>query len=205
MICDPNVESASDSSVIISQIGKQISCACGEQVDFSMDLNEVARAIEHFLEKDRNSEFIDSKTLALLAAQAMSSIGESDVARRLVVFGTGMVGPSQWIVTGDHAMWVLDLREMTIREDAPLELLFFKGMQIVIESMADVWDESRGDGVLGLRHICCAASKLLCASEDASSVTELTTEIKGMCTSKLNQLRDLRGWLTTPMVLNLDL
>lgn len=205
MIWDPNTETSPDSSLIVSHIGKQISCACHGNVDSSLDVNEVARAIEHFLEKERHSEFVDSKTLAFLAAQAMTSIGEPDIARRLILFGSGMVKPSQWAVTGDRAMWVLDLKEMTIREDAPLELLFFKGMQIVIESMADVWDESLGEGVLGLRHICCTATRLLCASHDDAGVAELTAEIKGMCAGKLDQLRDLRGWRTTPMVLNLDL
>lgn len=205
MIFDPTIGSCAESSPAVSRIGRHISWAFGGDSGCSVDPHEVARAIEHFLDNDRKAEWVDTKTLSFLAAQAMASLGETDAARRLVVFGTGMVRPSEWIVTGGRTAWVFDLREMTIRDGAPLELLFFKSVQIVMEAMADVWDESRGDGVLGLRNVLCAASRLLCAPEDAARVAGLTAEIREMCASKLDQLRERRGWATTPSVLNLDL
>lgn len=204
MICTPDVGPVDAASAIASHIGEQILAAYGNPYDSSLDVNEVARAIECVL-AERDCDVVDSNTLAFLAAQAMSSVGEANVARRLILFGSGMVRPAEWLVTGGRATWVLDLREMTVYEDAPLELLLFQGVQLAIESIADVWDASRGEGVLGLRHVCATAGDLLCVSRNTNQVAGLIREIKGLCSRKLDQLRAERGWDRRPLVLNLDL
>lgn len=205
MICDPHTHPDQTLSLIVSHVAAEIETACAGDASTFSSAHEMARAIECFLQQEGCPEFVDSRTLTLLAARALSSIGEPEAARRLILFGTGMVRPSQWVVTGDRAVWVLDLKEMTVWNDAPLELLFFKGVQLAVESIADVWDECRGDGILGLRHICSAASAVLGAPLDTAGVDDLAAEIKDVCLRKLEQLCEARGWVATPRVMNLDM
>ena len=61
----------------------------------------------------------------MLASQALRSIGHGATARRLLVFGTGLVRPAEWEISAGDSMWVLDLKQITVRSDASLELIFF--------------------------------------------------------------------------------
>lgn len=204
MICDPQPDSCSEQSLIVSHIGAQIEELCNGLPTSMAGAEDVARAIEFFLKEEGDEEFVDSNMLALLAARALSSIGDHVAARRMVVFGTGMVRPSEWVVTGERTIWVLDLKEMTVRDDASLELVFFKSIQVVMDSIADVWDESRGEGTLGLRHICSVASMLLGGATRTTAVKSLGLEIVDVCISKLNRIRVERGWEFVPEVMNVD-
>jgi hypothetical protein len=91
-----------------------------------------------------------------------------------------------------------------MQEDASLELIFFRGVQLVLDSIADVWDECSGDGVLGLRHVCLAASSLLGAPRNSRVVAELSDEIIDISIAKLEKLQEERSWEFVPFVLNLD-
>ena len=139
-----------------------------------------------------------------MAAQALKSLGQGGDARRLILFGSGMVRPSEWVVTGDQAIWVLNLKDIALREDASLEIIFFKGIQVVLDSIADVWDASGGDGIMGLKHVCLAASSLLGAPRNSKAVQKLCEEIREICIGKLQQIGRERGWHAEPFVLNLD-
>ena len=107
-------------------------------------------------------------------------------------------------VTGEEAIWAIDLKQMTIRDDSLIELVFFSSLNIVIEYMAGVWDETAGRGVLGLRHVCCTAEALLGGARNKPEIEKLAREIRAACVQRLEQLRDARGWKDAPFVMNLD-
>lgn len=206
MIWDPNTTSEPDDSAIVSYITAGITMVCGENVPVdSCTIKELARAVESFLQQECDCSFADSKYLVMLASHALSSIGERHVARRLLVFGTGLVRPAQWEVTGEEAIWVLDLKQMTVRDDGFLELVFFNSLNIILESIADVWDESSGQGVLGLRHVYSTSLALLGCSRKKREAMALAEEIKTLCSGKLGEIRDERGWKDSPLVMNLDI
>jgi hypothetical protein len=116
-----------------------------------------------------------------------------------------MVRPSEWEVSGQEAVWLLDLKQMTVRADEALELLFFHGLSAVIEVMADVWDETDGEGILGLRHVFDSAVALLGAPARKAAVHSLAGEIKSVCAARLDQIGSRRGWQYRPEVMNLDI
>jgi len=203
MICDPRM--SSEGSAIYAQIEARAENAGVLELIEDGTVQAVAEAVEQFLVQAVDDDAVDSRTIDFLAAQALESLGDAASARRLLLYGTGMVRPSEWVVTGDQAIWVLDLKQMTLYGHAPLELLFFRSMLLILDAVADIWDECSGDGVLGLRHVCTAAAGLLGVSERADAVSDLAAEIVDACTSKLDQLREARGWLTSPSVMNLDL
>ena len=203
MILDPTRTSPLDSAVI-SHIVSGIADVCDATMADSSDVVELARAVEHFV-KEGDRAATDSDHLTVLASKALTSIGNVCAARRLILFGTGMVRPSEWIITGFETAWVLDLKHITVRIDSSLELVFFTNLDTIVESIADIWDDSEGRGVLGLRHVCAAASSLLGSGEDKKKVAGLAAEIKALCSSRLEQVREVRGWKSAPVVMNLDM
>ena len=162
MIWNPDTVSEETPSAVVAHVAAEIEALCGpDGVDKSVCLHELAKAVEHYVQEHTAGPCVDSQYLILLASQALSSIGSERAARRLYLLGSGMVRPSEWEVTGDQALWILDLKQLTVRDHASLELLLFNGLRIILESICDVWDETRGRGALGLRHVCSAAAVLM--------------------------------------------
>ena len=167
---------------------------------------ELASAVAAYLEAETGSiEGIDAGYLVLLAVQAMSSVGEPDTARRLLVFGSGLVRPAEWEVTGGGDIWTLDLRRMMFAGDAPIELLFFNTLAMIVESLAEVWDATDGNGVLGLRHVYDSAVALLGDQRPEQALNAIAREIKDTCRTRLERAQRERGWDAVPRVMNLDL
>jgi hypothetical protein len=203
MICNPRQQS--EVSALGEQLAAQIAEVYGNAAPVSnFSLQELAQAIEFYVGNDIGSPCIDSLRVTMLASQALSSMGEDETARRLLVFGSGLIRPSEWAVVRGKDMWVLDLKQMMVREDAWLEMVFFESLSVILESMADVWDRSAGRGVLGLRHVCAVAADILghCGKKKAAG---LAGEIMGSCTEHLTRIGAARGWKEIPDLLNLDL
>jgi hypothetical protein len=206
MIWDPTIIAGEQKSVIASYIMDELGEVCGRDLVVNpSNVEELARAIESFLKHNGNPSVIDSKYLVMLASRALSSIGEKQAAQRLLLFGTGLIKPAEWEITSGKSMWVLDLKQMTVKNDVFLELIFLNSLHIILESIADIWDESDGHGVLGLRNVCCVGSSLLGAPGKTRKLSSLAGEIKRLCDRKLEQIGDARGWSEFPHVMNLDM
>ncbi len=205
MIWNPCDQNASSCSPIVSHIAGEVDALCKKEfcADFE-NVEEVAKAIECFLKENRETLFVDSKYLMLLASQAMSSLGQGMSARRLLIFGSGLVAPAEWQVTGGNAMWVLDLKRMIVGRDVSLELLLFNSLNVILDAISDVWDETKGRGSLGLKHVCCVASALLAKPEDNKDSRMLAAEINARCKNKLKQIAMERNWADFPSIINLD-
>jgi hypothetical protein len=206
LIWIPNREEQRTGTSVVSHIESVISENCGDALELEADqASELAAAVAAFLDQYQDSgSYIDSGYLVMLASRALSSLGEQAAAHRLLVFGSGLVHPAEWEVTGGEDVWTLDLRQMTVRQDSALELVFFSSINIVLSAIADVWDATQGRGILGLRHVCATATALLGGGKPGT-VSALATEIQSACESKLSQLVAERGWQHTPAVMNLDL
>lgn len=205
MIWDPHSGDAT-AATIVSQICTELETAGAAGMLLPPGhIEELAQAVGYFLEEQGSGGAADSRYVVMLASKALSSLGECEQARRLFLFGTGLIRPSEWDVTGDDAMWVLDLRQMTVHSDASIELLFFCSLNIVLDSIAEVWDRTDGHGLLGLRHVCSAACALLGEPGAKKAVAPLVEEIKDLCRRKLGQIGAERGWHDTPKVMNLDI
>lgn len=202
MIWNPDSDVVRHPSAVVSQIASEVDAVCGDVLGGAGSVEEVARAVELYLE-EYGSGAVDSTCLVMLASQALSNLGEGKAAHRLLLFGTGLVRPSEWEVTGGEAMWVVDLKQVTMRQDAPLELIFFNCLNLVLDAIAEVWDGSGGSGILGLRHVSAAASALLNTSKKRD-LAAFAKEIKAACVCRLEQLGGQRNWSSTPVVMDLD-
>jgi len=203
MIWDP--ANKSGESTVVSHIAAEIDASGGaEWLAKGGNIQELAKAIDHYLQEHGQGQAVESRYLVMLAARALSSVGEGKAARRLLLYGTGLVMPSEWDVTRGEAMWVLDLRQIAVRGDAPLELVFFGSLNIIMESIAEVWDGTEGEGTLGLRHVCAAVQALIGGPGNKKNAAALAEEIRTVCRQKLEQIGRGRGWKQTPQVMDLD-
>lgn len=192
-------------AAIVTHLSGEVAQICGKDLLLSEEnVEELAHAVARFLRDQKREDYVESNYLVMLASRALSSVGEGAAARRLLLFGTGLIRPAEWEVTAGREMWVLDLKKMTVRDDAPLELLFFNSLNVVLESIADIWDESSGKGALGLRHVHAAVSSLA-GRTSVDERTSLAREIKAVCDGKLEQVGTEREWSGVPEVLILDL
>ncbi len=206
MIWDPRSASEPESSAVTAFVTAQLAEWCGTG-DLSHDENmaELVGAIEAFLkQRGLSGELISSRQLLGMASQALVSIGERRAARRLIVFGTGLAAPAEWMVSYGDALLVLDLKQVTVCDDVNLELIFFANVDAALDSVAEFWDETDGRGFLGLRRVCLAARSLLgCAGKN--KVHRLAEEIKAACRARLERLADEREWEYIPHMINLDI
>ena len=206
MIWNPNNRFTTEKSQLVSHITAEIEEVCGDDLEMDKSkIEELAKAVESFLENEHDGAIADSKYIVMLASRALSSIGEGAAGRRLLVFGTGLVKPSEWEVTGEDSLLVLDLKEMMVRENSPLELIFFSSLGMVLESIADVWDKTGGRGILGLKNVFATGLALLGSECDVHRVEKLGEEIKAACEQKLGRLCAERKWVHVPRVMNLDI
>jgi hypothetical protein len=191
-------------SPLVGHVAGQIRAICGGRLALTpAQVAELARAVAWFVENDRGGYFTDHRHLAALASRALASVGERVQARRLLVLGTGMVRPAEWIVSGEDSMWVMDLKAMTVLDGPGLELVLFRSLGLVLGSIADVWDKTGGRGVLGLLHVSQTASALTGGS--LRETRRLGLEIKDRCAERLSGLGASRGWTHVPVVMDLDL
>ena len=202
MIWNPASEVSARASAVVSQITSEVDAVCGDLMAGACGVDEIARAVELYLE-EYGEGAVDRSHLVMLASHALSTLGEGEVAHRLLLFGTGFVCPSEWEVSGGDAMWIVDLKQITVRQDAALELIFFNCLNIVLDAVAEVWDRTRGKGVLGLRHVSAAASALL-NTDNKRDLAGFAREVKEACSNRLEQLRGERDWSSAPVVMDLD-
>lgn len=191
---------------IFDHLVLQIESLCPVEPESDLyEAAEVAHAVECFVEQDCGGYCADARALVLMASQGLESVGNTGVARRFLLHGTGLAKPSEWEVTHGETMWVIDLKQLTVRDDAPLELIFFTGLGIIIEALAGIWDATQGHGVLGLRHVCGTAEALLGEGRKRSEIAGLSDEIRSHCRDRLERLQRDRQWDERPQVLNLDI
>jgi hypothetical protein len=194
-----------EESPLKKHIAGQMSGACDGHLAESGHLDDLAGAVADFVESSSKDGTVESNYLVMLASKALSSIGEQGAAHRLFLMGAGLMRPSSWEVAGGDAMWVLDLKEMTVCPDVPLEIVFFNSLSAILEMIAEVWDPTSGSGAIGLRNVSSAAAALLGHEGRKDEVEAVADEIKDMCAAKLEQIRAERNWAGIPAVLDLDL
>lgn len=205
MICDPRHLACSGGGAGVC-IAEEIAEICSEEMlDDPSKAGEVARAVESFVEKTGCVEMTRPDQLVMLVSQALSAVGEKMAARKLVLFGTELVRPSEWEVAGRDTVWVVDLKQISVRDNARIELLLFGCLGIVLDNLAEVWDESEGRGVIGLKNVLATALILLGDTVSKKRIDELVDEIRDVCDRKLAQIQKDRNWREKPRAINLDL
>ena len=169
-------------------------------------VREVAHGVATYLdERLPPGTPVESERLIALAAQALVALGETRLARRLLIFGCGLVRPAEWAVGGDQTMLVLDLNRLAVRREDRLEIVLFRALSVCLDGIADTWDPSGGDGTLGLSHVDRAARQFVPPRRATPRrIAAFADEIVQACRHHLAAIGARRGWTTAPHVLILD-
>ena len=175
-------------------------CADLPELD-ALQVRELAAAVATYASASAESGmYVESGCLVMMASRALSSVGASKAAHRVLVFGTGLVHPSEWTIRGDDSVWTIDLGQMTVRDAASLELAFFNSLNMIIDCVAEVWDSTQGRGTLGLRRLDEAASGIL-QHTHKRKLAAFADEVCRACRAKLVQTSKKRGWRHSPDLL----
>lgn len=164
---------------------------------------EVATGVRAFL-ADRDVAAAGPSHVRALVSRALISTGRKDMASRLLLVGGGLVKQSRSALIEHGAVLILDLRQLVRTGDECLDLTFRRCLLLLVDSMAHMWDESGGRGMLGLRNVRPAARIVLGRGVGPGEVNLLVRETRALCASKLDVLRRRRNWEERPLVFVLD-
>lgn len=139
--------------------------------------------------------------LSRLTARAFGSLGRPDAARRVLVLGSGLVRPAEWLAAHPRAVWTLDLERLLRKDGDHLELALFRGLSVILNAMADLWTSTSGSGLLGLRRASPAVRLILGTDAAPEAVQGLRREISAFCWARLSSVARERGWDACPRVL----
>ena len=201
---DSKIDAAAESAVEAHLVRQYQECGAA-RVGLTADtVREVARAVEYYVAGDQGVA-ADGGSLTLLASKALADLGEVGAARRFLVYGSGLVRPAEWEIRRGHEMWVLDLRQISVESGSVLEIVQFAVLAAVLRAIAELWDGTRGRGVLGVRNLRGASQRLVGREiRGDRKMRQMTRELENWCRHVLGTLRDERGWHAMPEVLNLD-
>jgi len=171
--------------------------------------HEIAEAVatyctEHHGEFTASSEYISFLVFRALRAQAAqtftrdrpSSVLEtaiqfSDVPPVLwSAFSARLIRPSRWLVGNGRVIWVLDLSRFRFDAELFLELAFHQAIRAILVAVAEIWDGTAGNGILGLR--------------GTVKFSHSTMEVQNLCCDILEKIKAERSWILAPRVLDLD-
>lgn len=115
-----------------------------------------------------------------------------------------MVRSAGWLSAGNGPACTLDLQRLVLKDGDLLELALFRGLDLVIDAIAGLWEPSSGAGLLALRRVESAARLLLGPRVSRIRLATFRREIRAACENRLAVRAAVRGWSDRPRVLFAD-
>ena len=180
---------------------------------------DVAQAVASYCESYCGGRVLSSGAISILAARALSRVGDHGGAAELLdhefgaglpasAFGAlvhgsdcspllvlaisaGVVRPASWIGAGEGVTWEIDFSRLAAGPESHLDLLVEPAIRKLVEALAVVFDGNPAAGRLGLR------GRLVAPGWDTSA-------LKHAVVAALAKVATDRHWASVPMVLRLD-
>ncbi len=208
----------------------EISRVCGPAAPPLEQAEELARGVAAYCAIQGPDRTLPASYISMLLARALRGIGAEAAAACFAVadanrdgaaragaagiwtgeitpdwwnvFASGLVRPARWLSADGEAMWVLDFARLAKDGNDSLELALCRGVRIILEQLAEAWDETGGDGVLGLTGL-----RPVADASDAvrRAARRRARELSLYCDSVLEHMAPARAWKDRPRVLVLDL
>lgn len=211
MIWSEQVIADDSREALCRHLVSEIAVAYGDSVP--EHVAEVAQAVAAYCTQHRGEFAVSSEYIAFLVSRALRAVGHEpavdpfdggratpalataaqfrDVPPALwSVFASRLVRPSRWLVDKGRVIWVLDLSRFRSDADLCLELAFHQAIRSILTAVAEIWDQTVGSGILGLRGV--------------SACGRPVAEVQALCRDLLERIGAERGWVFGPQVLNLD-
>ena len=141
-----------------------------------------------------------SKALLPPDADAVEALDRNNFAPALAwLLHLGVARPVRWQHAPDAITWILDFDKLRRDSASELALVSQQGLQLVLLTMAGVWDATSGNGSLAIK-----GWPPPCRSRQRTPSIGLTlTEAEDFCRELLARQQARRGWQTTPRILRL--
>ncbi len=182
-------------------------------------LREVACALTRVWSDDFNRQLSSTRLFSLLGSQACWMLGQRRVAERLVQWlslepfesravmdlirsgrltvrtGTGLasrlVRPSTWAAGSCRDAWILDMTRVFGESLGSLDLLLAPRLRRVVEQLCELWDSTKGEGVLVLEM----------SDRDSDNPPHASLlEVVRYCMLVLEGVRERRCWKHVPQI-----
>lgn len=202
---DPTPETALPPDARLKRLVETITEATGKHPPIkNVEIEALADALRLAWE-ERTEPFPDPFRLVQLSARTLGDLGSTAMARQLLLFGSGLAVPATWEISGEHGLWILDVRHLFSGGGNPLELALFRGVTSAVVAMSEVWDGSAGRGMLGLRNLRQSVEILSgCPGPRAKRrQAALIRELLQALHFRLESLGPARGWRHVPDVIHL--
>jgi hypothetical protein len=205
MIWQHHEQHGSRQSEIASHILETIPALCGNAaLAANPRLVAVAEGVAAYLAESPDGRPIpDVNGTVELMCRALDANGETGLARRIVVCGSTLVHPATWLTANGQTIWIMDLALLRDRDSGCLEMALFERIRVTLDTFADVWDQTGGHGVLGLKHLPGAAKAILGTGAVESAVRRFCSELQTYCGDRLRHLSRVRQWQSTPVIVGL--
>ncbi len=141
--------------------------------------------------------------LAGISARVFRDLGAGELARRLLIFGSGIVTAASWEIAGGGTLWILDLERLACGSGPQTELSLVRSLDAALMAMAEVWDDTSGHGPLGLRKLEQVVHSLLGEGASPRRCRALERELFNGVGARLKMIAAERDWTAVPEVLNL--
>jgi len=211
MIWSEKATDADSREAFCRHLVSEIAAAYGDAAPAHID--EVAKAVAAYCARHRGEFSASSEYVAFLVSRALSAVGEHHAARAFSgerpspavetaarfrdvppalwnVFASRLIRPSRWLVDGGKVIWVLDLSRFRVDADFGLELAFHQAIRSILQAVSEIWDQTSGSGILGLR------GTVKCGRSPA--------EVQTLCRELLKRIGEERKWQSAPRVVSLD-
>ncbi len=185
---------------------EQAPALCGNPgLAASPSICEAAQGVAAVL-RDRETfpHELDPHTTCTLMSHALQAAGETSLARRLHLAGTASVYAASWVTAGQDTVWTLDVKRLVAGDGPSMELILFERLRAILGDYADVWDATRGRGVVGLKGLNDVAASILGSHTTPSATRLLSGEMRDYCARLLDQQRQKRGWSSTPAIMSVE-
>ena len=120
----------------------------------------------------------------------------------LPYFSAGVIRPADWAGAELDRMWILDFTRLAIAENERHEMMLYRSIRAILESMYIFWDVPSGEGVLGLKGL---SSLNLEEKMKQGRTFTVTDDLLDYIANLFTQQKDIRNWSAVPSLLNLDL
>ena len=120
----------------------------------------------------------------------------------LPYFSRGVIRPADWAGAQLDRMWTLDFNRLALGEAEKHEMVLYRSIRAILESMFVFWDATLGEGVLGLKGL--TALNVEAETKQQKTLTATDDLLEYIADLFVHQ-KESRKWNVIPSLLNLDL
>jgi hypothetical protein len=120
----------------------------------------------------------------------------------LPYFSRGVIRPADWVGAQLDRMWTLDFARLALGEEERHEIMLYRSVRAIVESIFVFWDATDGEGVLGLKGL---RALHIGESPRRGATPASTDDLLEYIADLFLRQKTERHWNAVPVLMNLDI